>query len=169
MVDVMAKWVIGAGLEEYLAQLQDLEEHTDDVIQKAVYEGAAVVTDAIRSATASLPVEEGMGTAQHKLNGISRAQKAGLLKRKGGLGIAHMKRDGQGWNTKIGFDGYNSVKTHKYPDGQPNALIARSIESGTSFRAPHPFVAPAARKAKAAAEKVMEVAIDTAIEAIIKE
>lgn len=162
----MAKWVIGSGLEEYLAQLQDLAEHTDDVIKKGIYEGAAVVTSAIRNATASIPVDEGMGTPQHKLSGINRVQKAGLLS---GLGIAHMKREGQGWNTKVGFDGYNNVKTKKYPGGQPNALIARSVESGTSFRAPHPFVAPASRKAKAAAEKAMEVAIDAAIEAIIKE
>lgn len=165
----MAKWVIGSGLDEYLAQLQALEENTEDVIKKAVFEGAAVVADAIRGATESIPVEEGMGTASHKLNGISRKQKAGLLKRKGGLGVAPMKQDGMGWNTKIGFNGYNDVKTQKYPGGQPNALIARSVESGTSFRAPHPFVAPAARKAKAAAEKAMEVAIDTAIEAIVKE
>lgn len=162
----MAKWIIGSGLEDYLAQLADLEENTEDIIKNGIYEGAAVVISTIRNATASLPVDEGHGTPSHKLNGVSRIQKAGLLN---GLGIAPMKEDGMGWNTKIGFDGYNSVKTHKYPGGQPNALIARSIESGTSFRAPHPFVAPAARKAKAAAEKAMEVAIDTAIEAIVKE
>ena len=166
MVDVMAKWVIGAGLEEYLAQLQDLEENTEDIIKKGIYEGAAVVVSTIRNATASLPVDNGHGTPGHKLNGVTRIQKAGLLD---GLGIAPMKEDGMGWNTKIGFDGYNNVKTRKYPGGQPNSLIARSIESGTSFRSPHPFVAPAARKAKAAAEKAMEVAIDTAIEAIVKE
>lgn len=162
----MAKWVIGSGLDEYLAQLQALEENTEEVLKKGIYEGAAVVIDTIRTSTASIPIDEGHGTSSHKISGVNRIQKAGLLD---GLGIAPMKEDGMGWNTKIGFDGYNGLRTQKYPGGQPNALIARSVESGTSFRAPHPFVAPAARKAKAAAERAMELAIDTAIEAIVKE
>lgn len=162
----MAKWIIGSGLDDYLAQLQELEENTEDIIKKGIYEGAAVAASEIRSATQSIPVDSGMGTVHDKLNGVNKVQKAGLLD---GLGIAPMKEDGLGWNTKIGFDGYNSMRTRKYPSGQPNALIARSVESGTSFRAPHPFVGPAARKAKSKAEKAMEVAIDTAIQAIVKE
>lgn len=162
----MAKWYVGSGLDDYLAQLQNLGEQTEDVIKKGIYDGAAVVVEEIRSATAALPVEEGMGTAGDKLNGVNKIQKAGLLD---GLGIAPMMQDGLGWNTKIGFDGYNAMKTKKYPSGQPNALIARSVESGTSFRAPHPFVAPAARRAKNKAEKAMGQAIDTAIQAIVKE
>lgn len=162
----MAKWIIGSGLDDYLAQLQELEENTEDIIKKGIYEGAAVVASEIRSATKSVPVDSGMGTPNDKLNGVNRVQKAGLLD---GLGIAPMKEEGLGWNTKIGFDGYNSMRTKKYPSGQPNALIARSVESGTSFRAPHPFVGPASRKAKSKAEKAMEAAIDTAIQAIVKE
>lgn len=162
----MAKWIIGSGLDDYLAQLQELEENTEDIMKKAIYEGAAVVANEIRSATKAIPVDSGMGTQHNKLNGVNRVQKAGLLD---GLGIAPMKEEGLGWNTKIGFDGYNSMRTKKYPSGQPNVLIARSVESGTSFRAPHPFVGPAARKAKAKAETAMETSIDTSIQAIVKE
>ena len=28
------------------------------------------------------------------------------------------------WNIKIGFNGYNSQRTAKYPSGQPNSVIA---------------------------------------------
>ena len=31
-------------------------------------------------------------------------------------------------NVKLGFDGYNGMKTKKYPKGQPNVLLARSIK-----------------------------------------
>ena len=166
MVDVMAKWVIGAGLEEYLAQLQDLEENTEDIIKKGIYEGAAVVVSTIRNATASLPVNEGHGTPSHKLNGVSRIQKAGLLN---GLGIAPMKEDGMGWNTKIGFDGYNRAKTKTWPNGQPNMMVARSIESGTSWMQKQPFMRKAEQGSRARCEAVMSETIDKEIKKLIGE
>lgn len=58
-------------------------------------------------------------------------------------------------NVKLGFDGYNGMKTKKYPKGQPNVLLARSIESGSSIAKKRPFVAPAVRKTKKAAEETM--------------
>ena len=54
LVERMAKWIIGSGLDDYLAQLQELEENTDDIMKKAIYQGAAVVASEIRSA--SIPV-----------------------------------------------------------------------------------------------------------------
>ena len=71
-----------------------------------------------------------------------------------------MENDNGYINTKIGFDGYNATKTKKYPNGQPNALIARSIESGTSKHQKTPFVRPAISKAKAKAEAAMAASVD---------
>jgi hypothetical protein len=56
---------------------------------------------------------------------------------------------------KLGFAGYNSTITDKYPNGQPNSMIARSLQSGTSFRARIPFVDNAVSAKKSACEQKM--------------
>ena len=100
------------------------------------------------------------------LDGVTKEQAQGL---KGGLGVAVMEYKGKAWNTKIGFDGYNSVKTEKYPNGQPNALIARSVESGSLVRNKTPFIAPAVEKIKKTAEDKMAVTVQQQIAALTKE
>ena len=74
---------------------------------------------------------------------------------------------GHGLNTKIGFDGYNDVKTKKYPNGQPNMMIARSINAGTSFRRPYPFVQRCGKNAKLPAEAAMATSLQGAIDSIV--
>lgn len=37
------------------------------------------------------------------------------------------------YNVKIGFDGYNNIRSKRWPQGQPNQMVARAIESGTSW------------------------------------
>ena len=60
---------------------------------------------------------------------------------------------------KLGFDGYNKVKTRKYPQGQPNAMIARAVESGSSVRKKNPFIRRAVNDTqKQAVEKGKQVA-----------
>ena len=49
------------------------------------------------------------------------------------MGISPIKHDGDYINAKVGFDGYGSIPTKKYPKGVPNQLVARSVNSGTSF------------------------------------
>ena len=67
-------------------------------------------------------------------------------------------RDDKGYlNVKLGFDGYGRTKTKKYPKGVPNQLIARSVNTGTSFRKRNPFMDRAVRaKRKLAEKKMME-------------
>ena len=64
---------------------------------------------------------------------------------------------------KIGFDGYNEVQTKTFPNGQPNALIARSIESGSSTREKTPFLRPALAAARKQAIEAARVKFDEAI------
>jgi hypothetical protein len=72
-----------------------------------------------------------------------------------------MQQDNGGyWNVKVGFDGYNEHRTEKYPNGHPNSMIARSIEGGTSFLKPMPFVAPALKAKRKEAEEAMAEAVE---------
>lgn len=150
------------GLDDYIAKLQKLGDVTEDIIKQAVYEGAGVLADGIRSSIQSLPtVKDSFYVHDGELlYGVTEKQKQGLLD---GLGISEMKNEAGYINVKIGFNGYNSEKTRKYPQGQPNALIARSVESGTSVRIKRPFVRPAVARNKAAAEDAMRKTVDKLI------
>lgn len=156
----MAKFTVGKGMDEYLGQLDQLNLASEEMIGRAIYPGAKIVTDEIRKNIEELPTNDTgwyTGSSDHKISAITKSQKKGLLD---GLGIARKRNDNGYINVKVGMDGYNSTKTNKYPQGQPNAMIARSIESGTSFRSKHPFIAPAVRSKKIAAEMAMAEEFD---------
>lgn len=158
----MATFQFG-GIDNYIKQLNKLQAATrDGVIGKAVYAGADVVANSVRSAIQSLP--EGR-EGDSSIGIVTPAQKRGLLD---GFGISRMRDDGGFVNVKLGFDGYNSVKTKKYPNGQPNALIARAVNSGTTFRKKTKFVDKAVDSAKKAAEAAMDAACSREIEKIMK-
>ena len=150
------------GLADYELMLSKLEDGSEEIIGKAVYAGAGIVADAIKSNIQSLPIVRGYGTESNPLpGGVTSAQKAGLID---GLGISHMQDDAGYLNVKIGFDGYNATKTEKYPQGQPNQLVARGVESGTSWKQKKPFVRPAVTKSRKQAEDTMAKIIDEEIE-----
>lgn len=154
----MATWKF-KGLEQYLLQLERLT-HTREYIGPTVYAGAAVVADAMKKEINSLPVEMQYSPSNGKKHGITSVQKAGL---RDGFGITKMRDDNGFWNVKLGFDGYNGQKTKKYPNGQPNSVIARSLVSGTSFREKNDFVGRALRGKKKQAELVMGQKLDAEI------
>ena len=118
------------GLRDYELMLSKIEGVTDDMIGRAVYEGAGIVADAVKANIEALPIVTGYGTSENPLpGGVTAVQKAGLRE---GFGISKLQDDSGYLNVKLGFDGYNRTKTEKYPGGQPNQLVARGVESGTS-------------------------------------
>ena len=145
----MAKFQVGSGIDEYISQLRNLEFNTEDLIGRAIYKGADIVADAIKANIESLPS-----------SACTDVEKAGLLN---GFGIARMQDENGYFNVKAGFDGYNDDVTKKWPHGKPNSMIARSIEGGTSWKAKHPFIAPAVRSSRDAAEKAMAEEIEKGI------
>lgn len=158
----MATFQFG-GIDTYIKQLNNLQAATkDDVIGKTVYAGAAVMADAVRATIQALP--EGK-ESEAVFGVITPAQKRGLLE---GFGISRIEDDDGFVNVKLGFDGYNSVKTRKYPNGQPNALIARAVNSGTTFRKKTRFVDKAVSTSKKAAEAAMDAACNREIEKNMK-
>lgn len=155
-----------SGIDNYISQLNKLQQSTKDgVVGKTVYAGAEVVADSVRRAIQALPVGDGRAQGGGLVDTVTLPQKAGLLD---GFGISRMKDDDGFVNVKLGFDGYNSARTEKYPRGQPNALIARSVNSGTTFRKKTKFVDKAVNSAKKAAEAAMDAACSREIEKIMK-
>lgn len=155
-----------SGIDNYIKRLNKLQQSTKGgVVGKTVYAGAAVVADSVRRAIQALPVGDGRAQGGGLVDTVTLPQKAGLLD---GFGISRMKDDDGFVNVKLGFDGYNSTRTEKYPRGQPNALIARSVNSGTTFRKKTKFVDKAVNSAKKAAEAAMDAACSREIEKIMK-
>lgn len=164
----MAKWQM-QGLQEYVEHLQKIGANTPEVIGAGVYAMADVVADSVRKNIEQLPTvknEENIETYHYKTgtSKLSEEEKEGLLD---GFGITPMQRDGDGfYNVKLGFDGYNKIKTKKYPKGQPNALIARITDSGSSYRQKTPFMKDAVNGAKKEALEKGKAAVDKKLQEI---
>ena len=160
------KWDVQA-TEDYEKKLSKLgdEKVIRTVANKAIFQAASIVTDAIKASIGSLSavpdVQNLKNWRQKKKSQLSYSQKEGLLE---GLGIAKFKVTNGYINTKIGFNGYNAIKTKKYPNGQPNTLIARMVEGGGSTFQAQPFVRKAVAASRAAAVEAMGKTIDQEIE-----
>ena len=157
------------GLKEYEKRLSTLGKEGKAIAEKAVYAGAAIIADAVRANINALPaVKDEWGVVAYNNNWsapLTETAKKGL---QDGFGISPTGNEDGILDVKLGFDGYNDMKTKKYPKGQPNAIIARSLESGSSIAKKRPFVAPAVRKTKKAAEETMAKIIDEEIAKIMK-
>lgn len=157
------------GLRSYVEQINNLSRNSLEICQKAAAKGAAVIADACKAEINGLETRpEVYAIAAYKKGEkatLTPRQKEGLQE---SMGLAPMRNDGGFINTKLGFDGYNKVVTKKYPKGQPNALIARSLESGSSVFNKNPFVRRAETSSKNKAEKAIERALDAEIKKLIK-
>lgn len=155
----MAKLYINPGIDTYIADLTKLFNDSEEICKRSAYEGARIVADKCRAGIEGLPVRS-YSKRSGMVSGVTASQKEGLL---AGLGIAHFRNDGGFINVKIGMDGYNSTRTKQFPNGQPNALIIRSLESGTSFRSRNPVITRATNSAKGAAEAAIQRQMDEEI------
>ena len=114
------------GLDGYIAQLEKLRQSADGITKKALYEGAGVTADEIRSAVEALPTDNDR-SAGHYLKGITDEQKAVLAK---GLGVAPFQSEGDRIDTLVGFTGYSDIQTPKYPQGQGFIAATSMTEQG---------------------------------------
>lgn len=142
----MAKFQVGSGIDQYITKLTNLEFTAHDSIGRAIYKGAGIVADAVKANIRGIPPSS-----------CTSLEKAAMID---AMGIASMRNDDGYFNVKIGFDGYDSIKTKSYPKGRPISMIARSVEAGSTTRQKHPFVASAVRATKDKAEQAMAEEFD---------
>jgi hypothetical protein len=156
-------------LSDYTKMLNNLGglAETNRVCKTALFDGAAIIADAVRAEIEALPVDnKAYGTPDHPISTVTGAEKAGLLH---GFGLAPMKDDRLKWTTQAGWDGYNVVRTRAYPSGQANAMIASGVENGTSWRKPNHFITRAKRKVLEKANAAMAAAAENTIRQIMEE
>ena len=154
------------GVDNYIAQLEKIYDDTEEIIGAAIYQGAAVVMKSVVGAIEGITTDERFGTPEAKTVGPNAYQKEGLRR---SIGIARLRKDGSFWNVKIGFDGYNGLKTKTWPQGQPNAMVARSVESGTSWMQKQPFMRKAESSSRVKCEQAMAKEIDKQLTKRVKE
>lgn len=156
------------GLDEISAKLEVLGTKGTNMAKACVWEGAKVIADKVKANIGSLPTDSWRPkntTKAGKYNVLTATNKADL---ESGFGIGEIEVTGGGAQTVIGFAGTGSAPSKKYPRGLPNALLARSIESGSSARSAHPFVRPAVNQSKGAAQAAMQAKADEFIGNIMK-
>lgn len=122
-----------SGLDALERKLELLKTETTQIAKRAVYDGAKIAADALRSATDSLQCVSDFDAINAKRRGepsyMSVKQKNGL---RAGLGVSPMRVTADSVNNKVGFDGYNAVVTPRWPSGQPNRMIAAEVNHGSS-------------------------------------
>ena len=157
------------GLESYMSRLESLNKNITGTLKRGVYDAADVVADAVRASISALPsaadIEGLVAYAKKRPAVLTQSQKSGLLS---GLYLAKMRTAGGRVDTKLTFTGYNSTKTKSYPQGQPNAMIAAAVESGSSARRKQPFMRPTANRVKGQAVEAMRQTIDADIKKIME-
>ena len=152
-------------LDEYILKLAAVKENTKEIAGKAIYAGAEVIADQVKTNLNALSTtDDSLALAAYAKNTptyLTARAKEGLVK---SFGVTPMSLDRNGYyNVKLGFDGYNDVITKKYPQGQPNQLIARSCESGSSAMIKQPFMRTAVNTSRKKAETKMAEILDKEI------
>ena len=134
--------------------------------KKALYGGAGIFADELRKETENIPDEVFRHLdKEEKFRSVAEKDKEHLL---AALGISEFYENGHIIEASVGFEGYQGIPTKSYPQGIPNALLARAINSGSSVRQKYPFIDNAARKAASKVEAKMKEITETEIDKIMK-
>lgn len=152
----MAKWQF-EGNDRYIEQLRKLDVNSEEIIKRAVYNGAGLVADAIKQGAMNLHVDDKYHREGEQQAGPREYQRDGLVE---GFGISHMKNDDGFINVKLGFAGRND-------HGEKNASIARQVEGGTSWMVKQPFIRQASNSKKKACEEEMARTFDEELEKLV--
>lgn len=134
------------GLEELIKKVEAAGKRPEGLVKRALFMGAGVMADAMKSAVGALPVDEHFGTKKDKRNVLTADQRAGLVD---GLGISKMREEDGAVSVVIGFAGTNT-------DGERNTTVMRRVESGTSRTQKLPVIRQTKNRTKAAAMAAMQ-------------
>lgn len=126
--------------EDFLLKLSRLGEQTDTIIPKVLEAGGEVV---LAKAKSNLSSVVGRNTK-------IESRSTGELERSLGLSKARQKRDGSGWDVKVGF------AEPRRDTGKSNAKIANIIEYGRHGQPAKPFMKPARTQSRKAAIEAMK-------------
>ncbi|QAT50927.1 HK97 gp10 family phage protein [Caproiciproducens sp. NJN-50] len=135
--------------EDFLLKVSRLNEKTDEILPRVLEAGGQVVLERVKS---NLSAVVGKGTKN-----LSRS--TGELESALGPSPAKPKRDGSGWDIKVGFAEPRS-------GGGSNAKIANILEYGKHGQPPKPFLKPAKTQSRKACIETMKSKLDEEVRRI---
>ena len=159
----MAGYLQADGLDQLSRMLQNVGDHAGDIAAAGLYAGAGVAADAMTSAVDQIKTEEFRYAPEGSTRLPSPEEKEAL---RGKTGIAHFRGSATELDTLIGFNGAGYVTIGGKQ--KPVIVIARSINSGTSFMKKQPVFRRAVSKAKTDATKAVVEAADKKIKELTK-
>lgn len=159
----MAK-VITSGFDTLIDELNDIADHSDEICSKALYKGAGMMADRLKSSIDGLTTED---QRKKRSRNLLPYEKEALEK---GLSIFKFDHDKSRdyVQTSITFKGRVSHQTERYPEGLPVIVLARSINSGTTFRRANRYFPTTVRKNVQSVEKAMAVTTENELKKYIK-
>lgn len=154
------------GMEEFIELLIQTDKQTERMCGRSIYPGAKIISNAVKSALKSVRTDDSyhrFARRYGRKHGITTKQLQGLIE---SMGIAKIKHRAGTYDVKLGFDGYNDIISTKWPKGQPNAMIARSLNKGTSFLQAQPFMDTTVEQKRQAVEEAIRNQFDKELEKI---
>jgi len=145
------------GMDAYMQKLEELEVQAEPILRSAVFVGVGIGADAVRSAIEAIP----SGKTRPGPDGVADYEKQAML---AGLGTTPIENDAGFVNGKIGFAGYFMHNDRKLPI----PMIARAVNSGTSFTNKNTAIKDATRAMKLKVIAEMDRTVHNEIEKIIK-
>ena len=102
-------------VSQYLELLKGCLDHRKELFQRSVYPGAAIVANQCKRRIDNLKVDNTLFAWKPHRDGITGGWKKALQE---SMGIARMKKAKDGWDVKLGFDGYSKVEENRgYSNG----------------------------------------------------
>lgn len=157
-------------VDQWLDVLNGLLENRKELFARSIYPGAKIVADECRKRINNLQVDNTLFAWSPWRKGITGGWKKALQE---SMGLAKLRKAKDGWDVKLGFDGYSNIQENrgysgdekitrynssKNPDHMiPNAVIARTTEKGNGTNLPpQPFMAQTVSATEYAASKAIE-------------
>lgn len=159
----MAMTMKSEGLDELGSRIAQLGIRAQEIASAALYDGAGVMAGALKKGVNSIETESFKYAPSGKTRKPSPQEKAALQRK---VGIAKFHKNGSEVDTLVGMgrSGYCQISGKK----KPVIVVARSINSGTSFMEKQPVIRKAITQNKAAAEAAIVAKADAMINEITK-
>ena len=148
-----------SGLDDVVREFEKLADPKEcETVFKAVcYEGTKVMADCMKSQINALKTTKQTKTNKNEKRYCSEKEKAVLLKE---MGVSPIRGDGDGYDAKVGFDGYYENSKGKQVAVQ---ILANSVNHGTSFMHAQRFIDRTKRSGQAQSIDAMGDALDREI------
>ncbi len=142
-------------LDKLITQLADLSNVMvfSNEVEKALNKGSDVVADETKRQLIDLPVDDRQFVDGQR-DSIRTVQKNALIR---GFGISPIQQKKDKVNRKTG------VNRDVNKLGQPNVVIARRLENGTSYMKKNPVFSRSSKKARSQCLKTMEESLNKSI------